>query len=78
MQSPRFGGGFFMACGGSLVKRHCRMDYKTVAEVAAVALAGSEVLSFVPSVKANGWVQLGIEALRLLAQGQKQKRQRRR
>lgn len=52
------------------------MDYKTVAEVAAVALAGSEVLSFLPGVKANGWAQLGIRALRLVAQGQKQKRRR--
>ena len=65
-----------MASGGSLGKRHCRMDYKTVAEVAAVALAGSEVLSYIPNVKANGWAQLGIQALRLVAQGQKQKRRR--
>ena len=52
------------------------MDYKTVAEVAAVALAGSELLSLSPAVKSNGWVQLLIQALRLIAQSKKQKRSR--
>lgn len=52
------------------------MDYKTVAEVAAVALAGSELLSLIPTVKANGWVQLGVGVLQLVAQGKKQKHRR--
>ena len=54
------------------------MDYKTVAEIATVALAGSELLSLVPGVKANGWVQLGLKALELVAAGGRQKQKRRR
>lgn len=65
-------------CGGSLGKRTCRMDYKTVAEVATVALAGSELLSLVPSVKANSWVQLGLNVLQIVAASGKQKPHRRR
>jgi hypothetical protein len=53
------------------------MDYKTVAEVAAVALAGSELLSLTPAVKANSWVQLGIQVLGLVAQGRKVNKGRR-
>jgi hypothetical protein len=43
------------------------MDYKAVATVAGIALAGSEILSLYPKTKANGWVQLGLQALRLIA-----------
>lgn len=53
------------------------MDYKTVAEVAGVALAGSELLSLSPALKANGWLQLGIQALRLVADSRKSNKGRR-
>lgn len=52
---------------GSLGKRNRVMDYKAVAEVASVALVGSELLSLFPQSKANGWLQLGIGALKLVA-----------
>ena len=52
---------------GTLGKRNRVMDYKAVAEVASVALVGSELLSLFPQAKANGWVQLGLGALRLVA-----------
>lgn len=54
------------------------MDYKTVAEVATIALAGSELLSLVPNVKANSWVQLGLNVLEIVAASGKQKPHRRR
>lgn len=53
------------------------MDYKTVAEVAGVALAGSELLSLSPTLKANGWVQLGIQVLRVVANGRQGNKGRR-
>ena len=49
-----------------------------MAEVATVALAGSELLSLVPGVKANSWVQLGLNVLQIVAAGGKQKQKRRR
>ena len=38
--------------------------------VAVVLLAGSELLSFLPAVKANGWVQLLLGALNGMAASQ--------
>lgn len=35
--------------------------------IAVTLLAGSELLSFLPGVKANGWVQLILGALRGIA-----------
>jgi hypothetical protein len=50
-----------------------------VTGVAVALLAGSEILSLVPGVKANGWVQLILAVLEALAaQDQQQKRQQRR
>lgn len=48
--------------------------------LAIALLAGSELLSYIPGVKANGWVQLILAALRGIAaaaqaeQGTKRKR----
>ena len=38
-----------------------------IAAVALTLLAGSEILSFLPGVKANGWVQLILGILRGIA-----------
>lgn len=38
-----------------------------VATVAVTLLAGSEILSMAPTVKANGWVQLAMGILRGIA-----------
>lgn len=49
-----------------------------VAAVSAALLAGSEILSLMPGVRANGWVQLVLGALRGIAEaGEQNKRQRR-
>jgi hypothetical protein len=37
---------------------------ETVANVLAALLAGSEILSLLPGVKANGWVQLILGIMR--------------
>lgn len=42
-----------------------------VTSVAISLLAGSEVLSLLPGVKANGWVQLLLAAARGIAAGKK-------
>ena len=39
----------------------------TVTGIAVSLLAGSELLSLTPGVKANGWVQLGLGILRGIA-----------
>jgi hypothetical protein len=49
-----------------------------VATVALTLLAGSEVLSLVPSVRANGWVQLILGALKGIAEAQEQNNRQRR
>lgn len=50
-----------------------------VTGVAVALLAGSEVLSLVPGIRANGWVQLVLAVLQALAeQDPQQKRHQRR
>lgn len=43
------------------------MTPEELAGLAIALLAGSELLSYMPGVKANGWVQLVIAALRGIA-----------
>jgi DNA mismatch repair protein MutH len=43
------------------------MTPEELAGLAIALLAGSELLSIIPSVKANGWVQLVLAALRGIA-----------
>lgn len=53
----------------------------TADEVAALAialLAGSELLSYLPGVKANGWVQLVLAALQGIAEASASKKKRHR
>lgn len=46
-----------------------------VATVLATLLAGSEILSLIPGIRSNGWVQLILGAMRGMA-GTKQPRRR--
>ena len=56
------------------------MTPEEIAAVAVALLAGSELLSYLPGVKANGWVQLFLAALKGIAeaaqaeQGKKRRR----
>lgn len=50
------------------------MSPEVVAAFAVALLAGSELLSYMPKVRANGWVQLVIGALRGMAATQTKKR----
>jgi DNA mismatch repair protein MutH len=43
------------------------MTPEELAGLAIALLAGSELLSYIPGVKANGWVQLILAALRGIA-----------
>lgn len=43
------------------------MTPEELAGLAVALLAGSELLSYIPGVKANGWVQLILAALRGIA-----------
>ncbi len=43
------------------------MTPEEVAGIAIALLAGSELLSYIPGIKANGWVQLVLAALRGVA-----------
>jgi DNA mismatch repair protein MutH len=43
------------------------MTPEEVAGLAIALLAGSELLSYIPGIKANGWVQLLLAALRGIA-----------
>jgi hypothetical protein len=43
------------------------MTPEELAGLAIALLAGSELLSYIPGVKANGWVQLVLAALRGMA-----------
>lgn len=47
-----------------------------VATVAVTLLAGSEMLSLVPNIKANGWVQLILGALKGMAEANEQNKRR--
>ena len=38
-----------------------------IAAVAVILLAGSETLSLIPGIKANGWIQLLLSALQGIA-----------
>lgn len=73
------------ALGGQGKPRFSRLRCVTppsaedVAAVSAALLAGSEVLSLLPGVRANGWVQLILGALQGISQaGGQNKRQRQR
>lgn len=44
-----------------------QMTPEELAGLAIALLAGSELLSYIPGVKANGWVQLILAALRGIA-----------
>ena len=50
------------------------MSPEQIAGVAVVLLAGSELLTFVPKIKANGWVQLILGMLKGMAVSQSSKR----
>ena len=57
------------------------MTPEELAGLAIALLAGSELLSYLPGVKANGWVQLILAALRGIAastQAEQEKQKRRR
>jgi hypothetical protein len=43
------------------------MTPEELAGLAVALLAGSELLSYIPGVKANGWIQLILAALRGVA-----------
>lgn len=47
------------------------MTPEQAAAIAVVLLAGSELLSYLPGVKANGWVQLIIAALQGIAKARR-------
>lgn len=53
------------------------MTPEQLTALAVALLAGSELLSYVPGVKANGWVQLLLGALRGIAAQQQQKARKR-
>lgn len=46
------------------------MTPEELAGLAVALLAGSELLSYIPGVKANGWLQLILAALRGIAAAQ--------
>jgi len=53
---------------GNIVVEHLlAMTPEELAGLAVALLAGSELLSYIPGVKANGWVQLILAALRGIA-----------
>jgi hypothetical protein len=43
------------------------MTPEELAGLAIALLAGSELLTYIPGIKANGWVQLALAALRGIA-----------
>jgi hypothetical protein len=53
------------------------MSPEQIAAIAVALLAGSELLSYMPNVKANGWVQLVIAALQGIANAQSSSKKRR-
>lgn len=50
------------------------MSPEQIAATSLVLLVGSELLTFMPSIRANGWVQLGLGALKGMAASQSKKR----
>jgi hypothetical protein len=52
------------------------MTPEEVAGLAVALLAGSELLSYLPGVKANGWVQLVLAALKGIAEAPEAKNKR--
>jgi hypothetical protein len=42
------------------------MDVQTVAVIAVVVAAGSEIMAMTPSLKANSWLQLIVSVLKVL------------
>lgn len=56
------------SAAGNLVRADLlAMTPEELAGLAVALLAGSELLSYIPGVKANGWVQLILAALRGIA-----------
>lgn len=47
-----------------------------ISAIAVTLLAGSELLSLAPGIKANGWVQLLLGALQGMAEANKQNQRR--
>jgi hypothetical protein len=45
------------------------LSSEDAAVIATALLAGSEALSLIPAVRANGWIQLVIQILRALRRG---------
>ena len=43
------------------------MTPEEIAGLAVALLAGSEILSYIPGIKANGWLQLVLAALKGIA-----------
>jgi hypothetical protein len=54
------------------------MSPEQITAIAVALLAGSEVLSLLPSVRANGWVQLVLAILQGIADSQQKTGRRRR
>lgn len=60
--------GFAVAATGNLaIADLLAMTPEELAGLAVALLAGSELLSYIPGVKANGWLQLILAALRGIA-----------
>lgn len=53
------------------------MTPEEITGIAIALLAGSEMLSLVPGIRANGWVQLALAVLEGIAQMQGKKGKRR-
>lgn len=63
--------GFAVAATGNLaIADLLAMTPEELAGLAVALLAGSELLSYIPGVKANGWLQLILAALRGIAAAQ--------
>lgn len=55
------------------------MTSEEITSIAVALLAGSELLSLVPGIRANGWVQLILAALKgIAAMAEAEKNQKRR
>lgn len=50
------------------------MSAEAIAAIAVALLAGSELLAYMPSLRANSWVQLVLGALKGIAASQPKKR----
>ena len=49
------------------------MTPEQIAAIAIALLAGSELLTYMPNIRANGWVQLVLAALKGIADAQKRR-----